>query len=482
MVMKASHLKQLLADAPKQRLLCIGDVMLDNYVYGAVSRVSPEAPVPVLEQESFERMPGGAANTARNIAALGARTRLVGVIGTDDAGAMLVHLLDDVSGIDALLLESDTSTTTLKTRYVASGQQLMRVDQDMDADIPRAVQDELAEIVADACAGATAVLVSDYAKGVVSAELISVALKAAHEHEIPVIVDPKGDNISRYGPVDLIKPNASELSAMTGMPVGSDAEVEAALEMALELGAAKAILVTRAEQGMSYVERGSQVHHCKGEPRSVYDVSGAGDTTLAALGVALSAGRALEDASAFALLASGLAVEKAGTTVLTPSELLRGIDRKLSDVEPLLAQVGEWRTAGLRVGFTNGCFDILHPGHLHVLEEARRACDRLIVGLNTDAAVKRLKGDTRPIHDEAARAQMLSGLSSVDRIVMFDTDTPADLIEQIQPDVLAKGGDYTEETIVGAASVRERGGEVIIVPLLEGFSTSLAIEKAGGEA
>ena len=307
-------------------------------------------------------------------------------------------------------------------------------------------------------------------------------LKAAHEHEIPVIVDPKGDNISRYGPVDLIKPNASELSAMTGMPVGSDAEVEAALEMALELGAAKAILVTRAEQGMSYVERGSQVHHCKGEPRSVYDVSGAGDTTLAALGVALSAGRALEDASAFALLASGLAVEKAGTTVLTPSELLRGIDRKLSDVEPLLAQVGEWRTAGLRVGFTNGCFDILHPGHLHVLEEARRACDRLIVGLNTDAAEKRLKGDTRPIHDEAARAQMLSGLSSVDRIVMFDTDTPADLIDQIQPDVLVKGGDYTEETIVGAASVRERGGEVIIVPLLEGFSTSLAIEKAGGEA
>ncbi len=477
MSMQTPHLKKLLEDVSEQRLLCIGDVMLDTYVYGAVSRVSPEAPVPVFEQRSQTQMPGGAANTARNIASLGGQTRLLGVIGPDDAGRRLVEILEDTANIDTQLVRNGAALTTAKTRYVASGQQLMRVDQDISRDLSPPVEAELLELVEDACAGATAILVSDYAKGVVTPDLIAVVLTEAIEHGIPVIVDPKHADIARYGPVDLLKPNASELSLMTGMATTSDDEIEAALEMAMELGAAKAILVTRAERGLSYIERGGRVQHRAGTARDVFDVSGAGDTTLAALGLALSAGKSLEAASAFALLASGLAVEKSGTAVLTPGELLAGRDSKIGEIDQLADLVSSLRGQGSKVGFTNGCFDILHPGHLHVLEQARQACDVLVVGLNSDASVKRLKGEARPIHDETARAQMLSGLSVVDHIVIFEEDTPAALIEALKPDVLVKGGDYTEDTIVGAASVRERGGEVLIVETLDGFSTSLAVEK-----
>ena len=478
--MREAQLKDLLRAIEAQRILCIGDVMLDNYVYGTVSRISPEAPVPVLHQTSFSRMPGGAANTARNIASLGARTRLIGLIGSDEAGKMLSALLNKVDHIDAQLLKHQGAKTTLKTRYVSSGQQLMRVDEDATAEMSAALQADMLDLVRDASAGATAILVSDYAKGVVTADLISEVWKQAQAHNIPVIVDPKGTDIVRYGPVDLLKPNASELAAMTRMPTGSDAEVEGALEMAMELGMAKAIVVTRADRGLSLLERGGKVRHLHGHARTVFDVSGAGDTTLAALGVALSSGASLEEASALALHASGLAVEKAGTTVITPNELLGTRASKIYTLEKLLTQIEELRAAGRKIGFTNGCFDILHPGHLHVLEQARGACDFLIVALNSDASVKRLKGDKRPVHDQAARAQMLSGLESVDRIVIFETDTPATLIEEISPDLLVKGGDYREEDIAGAAFVRDNGGEILIVPLLEGFSTTLAIEKAAG--
>ena len=476
--MQPDRLRKIVLDAPEQRLLCVGDVMLDTYIYGDVERMSPEAPVPVLNYSEAVQMPGGAANTARNLAALGARTRLLSVIGDDAAGAVLTDLLAEAEHIDAHLLVQEASRTTEKTRYLSSGQQLLRLDRDADLAAGSERLIELHEMLDEAAEGANIVLVSDYNKGVISPDVILAALQVGASRGVPVIVDPKGNDLSKYGPVDLLKPNAAELSALVNMPTDTDEEIEAALNMAMELSAAKAILVTRAAKGLSFVERGTGVTHRAGVARTVFDVSGAGDTVLAALGIALASGAALTDAADFALAASGLVVEKSGTAVISAAELLVAHDTKVSDTNEILLKIKAWRDEGQSVGFTNGCFDILHPGHLRVLQEAKARCGRLIVGLNSDASVRRLKGETRPVNDQIARARVLAGLAAVDGVVMFEEDTPARLIEAIVPDLLVKGGDYTEETIVGAETVRKAGGKVYIVPLLDGFSTSAAIERA----
>jgi D-beta-D-heptose 7-phosphate kinase/D-beta-D-heptose 1-phosphate adenosyltransferase len=479
--MSTKHLEKLILGASRQRILCLGDVMLDDFIYGTVERISPEAPVPVLKQERSEQMPGGAANTARNLAALGVKTRLISIVGNDAAGVKLTKLLTTYKNIDPHLHIDPDGTTTQKIRLVSGGQQLLRLDRDAEnlsdhLDIP-----DVLEAIPEAAEGATAILVSDYAKGVVGPDLIAAVLQAGLKNKIPVIIDPKGADIARYGPVDLLKPNANELSAMVEMPTATDAEIEAALNMALELSTAKAILVTRAALGLSYLERGGSVRHCKGQARDVYDVSGAGDTVVAILGIALSAGASLSDAAELSLIASGLAVEKPGTAVLSPAELLATQANEPLDLQNLASEINNWRRAGHSVGFTNGCFDILHPGHLRVLEEAKARCGRLVVGLNSDASVSRLKGPNRPVNDQVSRARMLAGLSAVDGVVIFEEDTPAELINIIRPDLLVKGGDYSADTIIGADAVRAWGGEVYIAPLLDGFSTTHMLEKAGGE-
>lgn len=476
--MNAERLEQLVLAAGKQRILCLGDVMLDDYIYGTVTRISPEAPVPVLSHTRTAQMPGGAANTARNLAALGTRTRLISMIGADEAGESLQDLLAGTEGIDPLFFIDQNGTTTRKTRLVSGGQQLLRLDRDAGGNPSDAVMADIVEAIIEAVEGATAILVSDYAKGFVTPDVITAVLQASLANGVPVIVDPKGTDIARYGPVDLLKPNAAELGAMVEMETRTDAQIEAALNMAVELCAAKAILVTRAGQGLSYIQHDGKVHHYKGVERAVFDVSGAGDTSLAALGIAISAGASLQDAAEFALLASGLAVEKSGTAVLTPAEILASHDNKVSSLDQMLQKVAHWRSAGRSVGFTNGCFDILHPGHLRVLEEAKARCGHLIVGVNSDASVKRLKGETRPVNTQDARARMLAGLAVVDGVVIFDEETPAEIIGALVPDLLVKGGDYTEETIVGADFVRKAGGQVHIVALLDGFSTSATIDRA----
>lgn len=476
--MNAERLEELVLSAKSQRILCLGDVMLDHYIYGHVTRISPEAPVPILAHTHDERMPGGAANTARNLTTLGARTRLISVVGADKAGEELQVLLDDIVGIDAHLHIDASRATTRKTRLVSGGQQLLRLDHDSIRPVSQMVETVLLEELSDAFEGATAVLLSDYAKGFVSAEIIAAVLRAGMEHRIPVIVDPKGLDIAKYGPVDLIKPNATELAAMVGLPTITDTDVEAALQEALELSAAKAVLVTRAAKGLSYLERGESVVHLPGTRRDVFDVSGAGDTSLAALGVALSGGASLHEAAELALIASGIAVEKVGTATVTPAEMLSVQASPVVGAAELGKLLGEWRSAGHSIGFTNGCFDILHPGHLRVLEEAKARCGRLIVGLNSDASVRRLKGQSRPVNDEFSRARLLAGLSAVDAVVLFSEDTPLNLIERIAPNLLVKGGDYAEADIVGADLVQARGGQVHIVPLLDGHSTTSTIARA----
>jgi len=469
-------LQSLLERVRGLKIACVGDLMLDRYVYGEVSRISPEAPIPVLRAARTVAMPGGVGNVARNIAALGGVARLGAVVGDDAAGAELTALIAAEAGIEDVLVRPAGAATIVKTRFVSAGQQLLRLD---DEAAPVSVGDS------DAFSDACVYLLSDYAKGVVGDALIAAALTAAKASGAPVVVDPKGRDFARYGAVDVIKPNASELAAATGLPVGTDAEVEAALEALLAATTAKAVIVTRAGKGMSLARRGAPVKHFPGRAREVFDVSGAGDTGLAAIGLALGAGASLEAAVQFAILASGVVVGKAGTAVVTPAELIEAevsqhasaAVAKVTPLDELAAEVETWRRQGLKVGFTNGCFDILHRGHVAYLAQARGWCDRLVVALNTDASVRRLKGEGRPVNDLDSRAVVIGGLASVDRVTSFDDPTPLALIERLRPDVLIKGSDYRREGVVGGDLVESWGGEVKLADFKDGFSTTRTIEK-----
>lgn len=474
-------LQILLDRARGLTVACVGDLMLDRYVYGEVSRISPEAPIPVLRSRKTVSMPGGVGNVARNVAALGGLARLGGVTGTDPAGDELARLVAAEDRIEDFLARSEAVGTIVKTRYVSGGQQLMRLDEEEIA-VGAFERD-------DVFSNASAILLSDYAKGVVTERLIRAALYQAQQTGAVVIVDPKGRDFARYGAVDLIKPNASELAGATGLPVETDAEVEAALEALLDATTAKAIVVTRAGKGMSLMRRGEPVRHFPGRAREVFDVSGAGDTGLAALGLALGAGASLERAVQLAILASGVVVGKSGTAVVSPAELIEAemsqhagaALAKVTALEDLAAEVETWRRQGLKVGFTNGCFDILHRGHVAYLNQARGWCDRLIVALNTDASVKRLKGEGRPVNDLDSRAAVIGGLASVDRVTAFDDPTPIALIERLRPDVLVKGADYTREGVVGGDLVESWGGEVKLATFEDGYSTTRTIAKMTGE-
>lgn len=474
-------LQKLLERVRDLKTACVGDLMLDRYVYGEVSRISPEAPIPVLRTRRTTAMPGGVGNVARNVAALGGTAHLGAVTGEDAAGAELRDLIAAEDRIVDFIARPAGAATIVKTRFVAAGQQLLRMDEEAAA-APLTESDAFSDV--------SAILLSDYAKGVVGEALIAAALKAGRETGAPVLVDPKGRDFARYGAVDVIKPNASELAGATGLPVETDAEVEAALAALLAASTAKAVIVTRAGKGMSLARRDAPVRHFPGRAREVFDVSGAGDTVLASLGLALGAGETLETAVQFAILASGVVVGKAGTAVVTPSELIEAelsqhavaAQAKVTPLDELAAEVEAWRRQGLKVGFTNGCFDILHRGHVAYLAQARGWCDRLVVALNTDASVKRLKGEGRPVNDLDSRAVVIGGLSSVDRVTSFDDPTPIALIERLRPDVLIKGSDYTREGVVGGDLVESWGGVVRLADFKDGYSTTRTIEKMTGSA
>ena len=483
--MAQAPLIDLIAAAAGKRIVCVGDVMLDRFVYGEVTRISPEAPVPIMRRTREAAMPGGAGNVARNLASLGLRTALIGVVGNDPEGRELAALLGNLPDVEADLIAMRGRPTTLKTRFVAGSQQLLRVDAEEVFAIDRSTEAELVSSIRDEAAHSALIILSDYAKGAVTDAVIQAALKAGEDFGIPVIADPKGRDFKRYGAVDLIKPNGHELANAFGMPADSDQDVAAALRTAMHVLPARAMVVTRAAKGMSYASHGGDVVHRAGKAREVYDVSGAGDTSIAALALGLAAGGTLGQAVDLAIAASGIAVGKSGTATVSADELRGALEMGLSQggvshipLETALSQVAAWRDAGLTVGFTNGCFDILHPGHLKVLEEAKARCGRLVVGLNSDASVRRLKGPTRPVNDAESRARVLSGLSAVDAVVVFEEDTPARLIEALQPDLLVKGGDYTLDTIIGADVVLARGGTVHIVPTVNGQSTTAAIARA----
>ncbi len=484
-----SDLGVLLDGLAAARLLVIGDVMLDRFIYGKVERISPEGPIPVLQIQRESLMLGGAGNVLRNAAALGVNARLIGVVGDDTTGREVAALTEGA----AELITEKGRRTTQKERFVAQGQQLLRADREDPRLLTSALAAEILTAAEKHLTPGTVLVLSDYGKGLLSDEVTAGLIERARAGGHDIVVDPKGQNYRRYRGASIVTPNKKELQGATGLPVATDGEVLAACRQVVTDCGIHAVLATRSEQGMTLFDGGrgnptapdGQVHHLSAIARETFDVSGAGDTVVAVLAAALACGASLVDGARLANAAAGIVVGKVGTAVVHPPELLKALhstdlmasEDKLMNLDSLLERVAIWRRSGLRVGFTNGCFDLLHPGHVSLLSQARAACDRLIVGLNSDHSVRRLKGPERPVQNEAARATVLGSLEPVSRLVVFNEDTPIKLIESIKPDVLIKGADYRLDQVVGGDIVQSYGGEILLAALKEGHSTTRTIKK-----
>ncbi len=477
------------ADFSGLTVLVLGDVMLDTWTYGHIERISPEAPVPVLRTDRRREMLGGAGNVARNIAALGGRAILVGVIGDDHCGEQIRQSARSQSlvpgAIDARLVVSPHQPTIHKMRYVAGGQQVLRVDEETVSPVEGAVAARLLDDFERALPKADVVILSDYAKGVLTDAVLEQAIAAAKARQKVVVADPKSRDFSRYNGATILTPNRLETLIATGIDCTTDAKAEEAGAWVLTTTHLDAVLITRGADGVSVVSRDGPAIHVAGRARSVFDVSGAGDSLVATLALALASGQPLAEAARLANYAAGIVVEKAGTATVSARELVEAFHdtrhgparAKILPVDGVIEHVARWHAMGQRVGFTNGCFDLLHPGHVTLLAKARAACDKLIVGLNSDASVRRLKGPDRPIQNELARATVMASLGQVDLVVLFDEDTPIDLIEAIRPDLLVKGADYAEKDVVGASFVRSYGGKVYLVPIEQGHSTTAMVSR-----
>ncbi|GED22638.1 bifunctional D-glycero-beta-D-manno-heptose-7-phosphate kinase/D-glycero-beta-D-manno-heptose 1-phosphate adenylyltransferase HldE [Halomonas halmophila] len=459
----------------RSRLLVVGDVMLDRYWHGGTSRISPEAPVPVVRVEDAEDRPGGAANVALNIASLGARAGLAGLVGDDDNADRLTQRLEDAD-VSTYFARSAQIPTITKLRVMSRNQQLIRLD--FEEGLGKVDTQGLAEQVELALPDADLVILSDYGKGTLSdvGGLIERVRRAGKR----ILVDPKGTDFTRYRGASVITPNLAEFEAVMG-PCPDDATLAARGEsLRAELGL-EALLITRSERGMTLIRDGAEPLHLPTRAREVFDVTGAGDTVIGVLGLALAAGHGFAEAMTLANLAAGLVVAKPGTATLSIAELYTALHGdKLAefgaiDAAPLCEAVRAAQARGERVVMTNGCFDILHAGHVAYLEHARQLGDRLIVAVNDDASIGRLKGPSRPINPLARRMQVLSGLGAVDWVVPFSEDTPQRLIEAVLPDVLVKGGDYRPEDIAGGDAVRAAGGEVRVLDFEDGVSTTAMI-------
>jgi len=476
----------------RQTVLCVGDLMLDEFVYGEVSRISPEAPAPVIAVQRSETNIGGAGNVARNIASLGGRCIFSGLIGEDEVGVKLAVTLAQEPGIESVLVHDPARPTTRKMRFVSEhfSTHMLRADWELAAPAAGEIEQKLIDAILPQLKRADIVLLSDYAKGVLTARVIRNVIDAARTAGKRVIVDPKSANFAIYRGATLLTPNRKEFAEATRSHADSEAGIAEAARDAMILADCEAMLVTQSEHGMTLVPRKGDPVHVPAHPVKVRDLSGAGDTVAAALALALAVGADWEGALRIANAAAAVAVSKKGTAIVTASELRRKIlphaylaaeEKIVIASGDLAAHLADWRKQGLRIGFTNGCFDILHPGHVKVLTAARGACDRLIVGLNSDASARRLKGEGRPVQDERSRAEVLAALEAVDLVVLFEEDTPIHLITEIKPSVLVKGGDWTRETVVGHDVVEANGGTVMLVDILQGHSTTTLVNRARGE-
>lgn len=481
-------MQQLLIDTVKrfgnipQHALVIGDVMLDRYLMGDVGRISPEAPVPIVLVKNEQLRAGGAANVAANLALLGIRTHLVGCVGDDNEAVSLTRLVSE-SGTQARLMTSKARPTIAKTRVIGGHQQMLRLDQeDNTAFSIEETNALLTAVEAEIAQKPAIVILSDYAKGLLSVQACQQIIQQCKAQNIPVLVDPKGKDYSKYQGATALTPNKKE-TAEACNTTSQDADLlgkATQLKVSLKLDF---LAVTRGEEGISLINEAAR--HLPATAQQVFDVSGAGDTVIATLAAGLIHDLSPLQSLELANIAAGVVVGKLGTVPITQAELLDALAvkqgseqaHKICTLPELLAKVGAWRQAKQKIIFTNGCFDLLHAGHVTYLEAAKKRGDRLVLGLNTDRSVSALKGPTRPVVHENDRARVLAALESVDAVILFDEDTPLNLINAIKPDVIAKGSDYTADQVVGGKEVESWGGEIALIDLVEGRSTSNIIKK-----
>lgn len=464
------------------KITVVGDIILDSYLSGDVSRLSPEAPVPIVLCHSERKVPGGAANVAANIVSIGGAVRLLGVIGNDEAGATLLSLLEDAQKIDIGGIVCDPARqTTQKLRIIGQNQQVVRIDRETHSTLSAEIVADLVRRASNAFRDSDLIVFSDYGKGVLGDEALQRLFAEGAALKKRIILDPKRRDWTAYKGASILTPNRKELSEATGLPCETDEEVIAAAALARSITGSQ-ILVTRSEKGMLFLSDDGQPFQLPTVAQEVFDVSGAGDTVVAVLATAVAAGAPITDAIKLANHAAGIVVGKFGTATISTKELKDAIlpasdyknaenGRRLN-LEEAVAIRAVWASQNLTVGLANGCFDILHPGHIGLINQAAAHCDRLIVALNTDQSVRRLKGPSRPLQNQDDRSLVMGAVKGVAAVVLFDEDTPYALIKALQPDVLVKGADYREEDVVGADVVKARGGKVLLVQLTEGKSTS----------
>jgi len=465
-----------------KKILVIGDLMLDRYISGEVKRISPEAPVPVVIAKNESYQPGGAGNVSMNLARLGAMPTVIGFTGTDENGVLLSRCLT-ANGIIPRLIQCAEFPTTTKLRIIGGRQQMLRLDTESTAERTASAYERLINDALQVLPDSDAVVLSDYAKGTLNRQVCQAIVKQARKLGIPVLVDPKSADFSIYQGATTICPNLTELSiALRESPGDNKLLLERAQSLVRDYGF-QFLIATLSEKGIALV-RSNGLNLAPAQARQVFDVSGAGDTVVAVMALSLASGLEPESGIQLANMAAGIVVGKVGTVPVEKHELIAALSagmtlhtkEKLLDLDELLARVALWKKTGERVVFTNGCFDLLHVGHIAVIETARSFGDRLIVGLNTDASVRKLKGSGRPIVGGNERARVIAAIGAVDAVVLFDEETPLNLIKAIHPDVLVKGGDYRSDSIVGGPEVESWGGQVKVVPTLEGFSTTRLIE------
>ena len=470
----------------KNHALVIGDVMLDRYLIGSVGRISPEAPVPIVLLDSQNERAGGAANVAANLALLGIRTHLIGCVGDDLEAKSLAKLIAKI-GIQNQCFTSKNRPTIAKTRVVSGHQQMMRLDQESSAIFTVEENAALqANIYAALEASPKIVILSDYAKGVLSLDICQSIIATCKTKNIPVLVDPKGSDYSKYMGATALTPNKKETAEACKANI-NDVDLIAkaiALKDSIKL---QFLAVTRGEEGITLIDndQNNNTHHLPASAKQVFDVSGAGDTVIATLAAGLMHGLSPLEALTVANLAAGVVVGKVGTVPITQADLIEALQaeqgsvqaHKICDLAQLLTKVATWKQQKQKVVFTNGCFDLLHAGHVTYLEAAKKRGDKLILGLNTDKSVSAIKGPTRPVVHENDRARVLAALESVDAVILFDEDTPLNLINAIKPNIIAKGSDYSESQVVGGLEVQSWGGEIALIDLVEGRSTSNIIKK-----
>lgn len=476
---------QLIQNFSSTRILCVGDIMLDQFIMGSVSRISPEAPVPVLHIKEEFTVLGGAGNVIRNLVSLNSSVTFISVVGEDKAGKEIQDLLNALPKINSSIIVDNTRITTTKTRFIASNQQVLRTDREQFLTLNPSLENEILDVFKKQIQSHDLVILSDYAKGIFSPHLLQSLIQEARAQEKPILIDPKGNDFTRYKGATLLTPNRNELALAAHSTINTQENLTSISQDILKKCDFEAMIVTRGSEGMTLVESSGNIEHLKTQALEVFDVSGAGDTVIAVLGVSLAAGATLSEAMYLANAAAGIVVGKVGTAVIHQDELLSTLytqelkahEKKIVSCETAQSQIQKWKRQNHQIVFTNGCFDLLHPGHISLLNEAKKAGDKLIVGLNTDTSIQRLKGPNRPIQQEWDRAFILSSLHCVDLVILFDEETPLKLIETLKPDILVKGADYTIDNVIGASFVQSYGGQVYLIDLIEGQSTSRIVSK-----